>query len=244
MILFPAIDIYNNQAVRLKKGLFDSAKVYNDNPVSQAKIFESNGAKWIHVVDLNGAKDGVIHVLPIIKAIKDETQLSIQFGGGIRDLETIEILLKLGIDRIVLGSFALKEPEKMKSLLTTYQERIVVAVDIRDNYVTYSGWQDQSDMHIFDYLTQLEQIGTKYVMITDISKDGMLEGIDVSMYAHIVKQYPHLNIIASGGITTLSDVKQLNKNNLYGAILGVSLYEQKINLSEAIQCSNEESYPV
>lgn len=244
MRIFPAIDIYNNQAVRLKKGAFESAKVYNDSPLNQAKIFESEGASWIHIVDLNGAKDGLIQVLPMIKSIKEQTQLRIQFGGGIRDLQTIQRLLDAGIDRIVLGSFAIKEPNLLQVLLTTYQDRIVVAVDVRNNYVTYSGWQDQSDIHILDYLSNLERLGTKYVMITDIAKDGMLEGIDTDFYANIVKRYQTLNIIASGGITTLNDVKQLHQSKLYGAILGVSLYEQKINLSEAIQCSNEESYRV
>lgn len=244
MILFPAIDMYKNQVVRLKKGDYQAVTVYHESPVEQAKAFERDGATWVHIVDLEGSKTGVISVLDVLKQIKEETSLKIQFGGGIRDLMTVETLIKLGVDSIVLGSFAVKQQEALNTLCHTYPNHITVAVDVKDDIVYYQGWQEESSYTLHDFLNKMSMIGVKKVMITDIKKDGMLEGLNIAWYQKIKNTYPKLLITASGGVTTLNDIKELSKVDLYGAIVGVSLYEKKIDLKEAIRCLKDVSFLV
>jgi phosphoribosylformimino-5-aminoimidazole carboxamide ribotide isomerase len=244
MILFPAIDIYRNQVVRLKKGDYQAVTVYHDSPVEQAKLFEVDGATWVHIVDLEGSKTGIISVIDVLRQIKDTTSLKIQFGGGIRNSHTVETLIKLGVDSIVLGSFAVKEYEALKTLCFKYPNHMTVAVDVKDDIVYYQGWQEESRYTLFDFLDKMTIIGVKKVMITDIKKDGMLEGLHISWYQKIKNKYPNLHITASGGVTTLNDIKELSKVDLYGAIVGVSLYEKKIDLKEAIRCLKDVSFPV
>lgn len=244
MIIFPAIDMYKNQVVRLKKGDYQAVTVYHESPVEQAKAFERDGATWVHIVDLEGSKTGVISVLDVLKQIKEETSLKIQFGGGIRDSMTVETLIKLGVDSIVLGSFAVKEQESLNTLCHTYPNHITVAVDVKDDIVYYQGWQEESSYTLHDFLNKMSMIGVKKVMITDIKKDGMLEGLNIAWYQKIKNTYPKLLITASGGVTTLNDIKELSKVDLYGAIVGVSLYEKKIDLKEAIRCLKDVSFLV
>jgi phosphoribosylformimino-5-aminoimidazole carboxamide ribotide isomerase len=244
MIIFPAIDIYKNNVVRLKKGDFNHIKIYHDSPLEQARIFEADGAKWVHIVDLEGSKTGAINVIDILKRIKSKTSLNIQFGGGIRDVNTVETLIQLGVDSIVLGSFAVKQQEHLKTLCFKYPNHITVAVDVKDDIVYYQGWQQESNYNIDQFLNQMITLGVKKVMITDIKKDGMLEGLNMNWYQRIKNTYPQLQIIASGGVTRLDDIKQLNEINLFGAIVGVSLYEKKIDLKEAILCLKDASFPV
>lgn len=244
MILFPAIDMYKNQVVRLKKGDYQAVTVYHESPVEQAKAFERDGATWVHIVDLEGSKTGVISVMDVLRQIKEETSLKIQFGGGIRDSMTVETLIKLGVDSIVLGSFAVKEQESLNTLCHTYPNHITVAVDVKDDIVYYQGWQEESSYTLHDFLNKMSMIGVKKVMITDIKKDGMLEGLNIAWYQKIKNTYPKLLITASGGVTTLNDIKELSKVDLYGAIVGVSLYEKKIDLKEAIRCLKDVSFLV
>lgn len=244
MIIFPAIDMYKNQVVRLKKGDYQAVTVYHESPVEQAKAFEREGATWVHIVDLEGSKTGVISVMDVLRQIKEETSLKIQFGGGIRDSMTVETLIKLGVDSIVLGSFAVKEQESLNTLCHTYPNHITVAVDVKDDIVYYQGWQEESSYTLHDFLNKMSMIGVKKVMITDIKKDGMLEGLNIAWYQKIKNTYPKLLITASGGVTTLNDIKELSKVDLYGAIVGVSLYEKKIDLKEAIRCLKDVSFLV
>lgn len=244
MIIFPAIDMYKNQVVRLKKGDYQAVTVYHESPVEQAKAFERDGATWVHIVDLEGSKTGVISVMDVLRQIKEETSLKIQFGGGIRDSMTVETLIKLGVDSIVLGSFAVKEQESLNTLCHTYPNHITVAVDVKDDIVYYQGWQEESSHTLHDFLNKMSMIGVKKVMITDIKKDGMLEGLNIAWYQKIKNTYPKLLITASGGVTTLNDIKELSKVDLYGAIVGVSLYEKKIDLKEAIRCLKDVSFLV
>lgn len=244
MIIFPAIDMYKNQVVRLKKGDYQAVTVYHESPVEQAKAFERDGATWVHIVDLEGSKTGVISVMDVLRQIKEETSLKIQFGGGIRDSMTVETLIKLGVDSIVLGSFAVKEQESLNTLCHTYPNHITVAVDVKDDIVYYQGWQEESSYTLHDFLNKMSMIGVKKVMITDIKKDGMLEGLNIAWYQKIKNTYPKLLITASGGVTTLNDIKELSKVDLYGAIVGVSLYEKKIDLKEAIRCLKDVSFLV
>ncbi len=236
--------MYDQKVVRLKKGDYNALTIYHDDPFEQAREFERDGAKWVHMVDLEGAKTGHITTIDILKKVKKATSLRIQFGGGIRDVKTIYHLLEIGVDHIVLGSFALKQPEVLKTLCETYRDQLVVAVDVKNGYVTYHGWLEQSTYALNDYLVRLIDLGVKKVLITDISKDGMLQGIDISYYKQLKKTYKDLEIIASGGVTTLEDIEGLNQASCDGVIVGVALYEKKFSLKEALSCSNEESFHV
>lgn len=236
MIIYPAIDIYQSKVVRLKQGDFNQVTFYPLSPLEQAKKFEADGATWVHVIDLEGAKEGQSKIKEILISIKEHTTLSIQTGGGIRDIKRVEMLLSLGIDRVVLGSFAIKEPESLRALCLKYANNIVVAVDCKDNFVTLHGWQETSQITLEDYLHTLMNLGVIHVMITDIKKDGMLQGINHRFYESIKTSFPKLKIVASGGVTSMDDIKNLKKTNLDGVIIGVALYENRITLKEAILC--------
>ena len=236
MIIYPAMDLMNQNVVRLKKGDFNSKKIYQENPLIQAKTFLNQGATHLHMVDLDGAKSGNPSHLNVLQAIKKETNLSLQYGGGLRDQNQIIELLELGIDKVVLGSFAMKHPKILKELILKYPNRMVVAVDVKDNQVTYAGWQETSSNTLESYLKTLIELGVTEVLITDISKDGMLEGINVSFYKSLKTKFPSLKITASGGVTSLGDVKALKEAGLDGLIIGVALYEKIFRLEEALSC--------
>jgi phosphoribosylformimino-5-aminoimidazole carboxamide ribotide isomerase len=236
MIIYPAMDLMNQQVVRLKKGEFKSKKIYQTNPVVQAKLFASQGATHLHVVDLDGAKTGIPQHLELVKTIKQETGLVVQYGGGLRSEQTMIALLNEGIDKIVLGSFALTQPSTLQTLIQRYPHRIVVAIDVKENRVTYEGWQKQSELILDDYLITLGQLGVTDVLVTDIAKDGMLQGIDLDLYLRLKQSYPSISITASGGVTTLNEVKRLKAAHLDGLIIGVALYEGVMSLPEVLSC--------
>ncbi len=236
MIIYPAMDLMNQTVVRLKKGDFASKKVYEDNPLTQASWFAFQGATHLHIIDLDGAKSGIPHHVKLLKSIKQQTGLTIQYGGGLRKEQTIIQLLEDGIDKIIVGSFAMMHPEPLSRLVKQYPTRIVVAVDIQDGIVTYAGWQHQSLYTLHAYLTHLVRLGVEEVLVTDIAKDGMLQGLDVSMYAQLKMQYPSLKITASGGLTTLEEVRALKHAHIDGLIAGVALYENKLNLKDILSC--------
>lgn len=236
MIIYPAMDLMNQQVVRLKKGDFTSAKTYQANPLLQAQWFASQGATHLHIIDLDGAKSGIPQHLSLLKTIKQTTGLILQYGGGLREEATIIDLLEAGIDKVVLGSFALKHPYRLKQLLEQYPHRIVVAVDVKEDVVTYQGWQQQSGYPLREYLTTLVSLGVSEVMITDIARDGMLSGIDGAFYQVIKAAFPTMKIIASGGVSSLIDVKTLKQASMDGLIIGVALYEGVFSLKEVLSC--------
>lgn len=236
MIIYPAMDLMDGNVVRLKKGDFKEKVIYENDPVKQAKAFLASGATHIHIIDLDGAKLGSPKNLKVILKIKKETGLFIQVGGGLRDEKKIIALLEAGIDRVILGSFALMFPKETKRLNDTYPNQILIAVDTKDGIVTYHGWQQKSLYTLDTYLEDLQNDGFKDVMVTDISKDGMLEGIDISLYETLSIKYPNLNIIASGGVTSLSDIKAFKKTRVSGVIIGVALYQDIFTLEEALSC--------
>jgi phosphoribosylformimino-5-aminoimidazole carboxamide ribotide isomerase len=236
MIIFPAMDILSNQVVRLKKGDYAQVKVYHVDAVAQAQAFEKQGATWLHVVDLDGARLGTFTLLPLIQSIQASTQLRIQCGGGIRSRETIERLLQSGIDRIVIGSFALTHLDIIESLCQRYAERIVIAVDSHDGKVAYQGWTQTSTLTITNFINQLSLIGVKHIMVTDIRHDGMLTGVDQTLYTSLCQQFPSIHFIASGGVASLDDIRQLKHTSVSGVIIGVALYEQRFSLSEVLSC--------
>lgn len=242
MIIFPAIDLMNGKVVRLKQGDFNTSTIYSNDPVTIAKLYEEVGATWLHVIDLDGAKTGRSQNLSVIQQIKDQTNLKIQVGGGVRSEQAITLLLELGVDRVIVGTMAVKQPTVLKELVETYQERIIVSVDSKNGFVTYSGWQDTTLIPTLGFCLKLQQMGIKTIVYTDIAKDGMMKGPNIEDYQKL-SQATSLNLIASGGVSSIDDVNTLYKMNIYGAIIGKALYLKQIDLKEAISCSQDESSP-
>ncbi len=235
MIILPAIDIKNGKVVRLKQGDFNQETVYSDNPLEIAKQFEKDKAKWLHIVDLDGASLEKNRNIEIIKEIRENTSLSIQTGGGIRSKEDVKKLIDLGIDRVIIGTLAVKNPELLKKIVNKFgSEKILISIDARDGKVATSGWQEESELKVIDFAKKLEQMGIKYILYTDIKRDGMLSGPDVEGLKEL-KENTSLNIIASGGISSLKDIKKLNELSFYGVITGQALYTNQFNLKEAIE---------
>lgn len=232
MLVIPAIDLLNGKVVRLKKGDYNEVTVYNDNPVAEARKFKDAGFSYIHVVDLNGAKEGTFANLDVIRQIMDETGLSIQTGGGIRSYEDGENLLENGIQRIICSSMAVKNTEDWYRLIETYQDRAVLGMDLKDGKMAYGGWLETSDESIKSFLQPMIERGLKTVLSTDISRDGMLSGPNMELYEELQVEFPDLNFIASGGVSNAEDLKQLEALDLYGVVVGRAYYEDRISLEQ------------
>ena len=224
MILFPAIDILDGKCVRLRQGDYAQQSIYHEDPVSMAKQWKDKGAKALHIVDLNGAKEGSLKNLPVIESIIEETGLPIQIGGGIRNMKTVRRLLSLGVKRAILGTAALEDPDFLDEALDAFGEKIAVSIDTNKGFVALQGWLKITNVNGLDFAKILEGKGLQTLIYTDILKDGMLKGPNFSMYQEL-KDHTGLNIIASGGVSTPEDVKALAKMELYGAIVGRALYE-------------------
>lgn len=233
MFLFPAIDIYDGKAVRLIKGDYKRKTVYSDNPVNTAEGFAEKGAAFLHIVDLMGAKTGENVCAPLLKDIFDKTGMFIQIGGGIRTEETANSLIKAGASRIILGTAAILDKKFLSSCLKEHKDKVAVGADIKDGFVAIKGWTETSKTPIDDFLSEMESIGVKTVICTDISKDGMMSGTNLSLYEELSKKYV-LNIIASGGVSSYEDIKRLSEIGVYGAILGKAIYEKKIDIKKAL----------
>lgn len=234
MFIFPAIDLYDKKAVRLFKGDYSKMTVYSDNPLQIAKDFENNGAKFLHTVDLEGAKFGETKNFDVIKSFAENTGLFIQVGGGIRNMATAEKYISSGADRIILGTAAVTNQSFLKEVLKNYGDKIAVGADIKDGYVAINGWEKKSSVNCANFFENMSQLGVKTVICTDISKDGAMMGTNLSLYESLSQKFD-MQIIASGGVSTLSDIQKLSKMNLYGAIVGKAYYEKTISLKEAIE---------
>ena len=234
MLIFPAIDLFDKKAVRLLHGDYNKMTVYSENPLDVAKDFEKQGAKCIHLVDLQGAKDGTTENISVIKQIADNTDLFIEVGGGIRSMEVIDEYLSSGVDRVILGTAALTNPEFLKAAIEKYGEKIAVGVDIKDGKVAIRGWVEVTEISADDFLADLQKKGVKTVICTDISKDGAMQGTNRELYKKMSETL-NINIIASGGVSDLEDIICLRKLSIYGAIIGRAYYIGAINLSEAIE---------
>lgn len=233
MIIFPAIDIKDNKCVRLLQGDFNKVNIYGDNPSVMAKKWEDKGSQFIHIVSLNGARgEGNINDKSI-KEILNTVNIPIQIGGGIRDEKRVKELLDLGVNRVIVGSIAVKNKELLKDLVKKYKEKIVVSIDAKSGKVATEGWEEVSSVDSVELCKELEEIGVKTIVYTDISKDGMMIGPNINIYEKLSKE-TNLDIIASGGVTTMKDVEKLKEMNLYGAIIGKALYENKIELKEVL----------
>ena len=234
MNLFPAIDLYDGCAVRLIKGDYNQMQIYSNDPAAVAKQFEAAGAEYLHVVDLAGARDGSTPNLETIRAIAKNTSLKVEVGGGIRSEEVIRTYLSAGVFRVILGTVAVTDPEFTKEMVSKYGEQIAVGVDIRDGFVAIKGWTETSALSCREFCKSLSEIGVKTIICTDISKDGCLSGTNLPLYRELSKEFS-MNIVASGGVSTLADVQALKEMDLYGAILGKALYTGNIDLAEAVR---------
>ena len=234
MRIFPAIDLYGGKAVRLFKGDYNQMTVYGDDPVAIAKEFEKQGAKYIHVVDLEGAKIGSPAHLHIVKGIADETGLFIETGGGIRTMETVDKYLESGANRVILGTAAVTDETFLKAAIAKHGEKIAVGADIADGKIAIKGWLEKSDYTADAFFAKMQSLGVKTVICTDISKDGAMRGTNLALYKELSEKYS-LDIVASGGVSSLEDVRALAEMQVYGAIIGKAYYIGAIKLAEAIE---------
>lgn len=241
MILFPAIDLKDGKCVRLKQGDFNRLVIYEKSPLEVALDFEKAGCKVLHIVDLDGARTGERKNAAIVKEIVQKTNLEIQLGGGIRSLETITFWLELGIKRVILGTAAIKNIHLVEQAILKYGDRIIVGVDAKNSHVAINGWEESTNLDSFNFCKQLELLGVKTVVYTDISKDGMLCGPNLEAYKKLNDE-TNLNIIASGGVSSIDDLLALSQLNIYGAISGKALYERKFTVEEALKCLQEELF--
>ena len=234
MLILPAIDLYDKKAVRLYKGDYDNMTVYSDNPLEVAHKFQECGATFIHLVDLEGAKLGTTPNLDIVKKIVENTNLDVEIGGGIRDDATVKKYIDIGVRRVILGTAAVTDDSFLRSCVEKYKDRVAVGVDLKDGYVAIKGWTEKSQLTADEFFSHLSEIGVKTVICTDISKDGAMKGTNRELYKELSGKYS-MDIVASGGVSDLEDIKALKEMKLYGAIVGKAYYVGAIDLKEAIE---------
>lgn len=234
MILFPAIDLFDKKAVRLYKGDYQNMTVYSENPIEIARDFEAAWATHIHMVDLEGAKDGTTPNIAVVEQVAQETSLFVEIGGGIRSMETVARYLDAGVSRIILGTAAVNDESFLKEAVAAYPGKIAVGADVKDGFIAIKGWMEKSAVTLDTFLEKMEAIGVKNVICTDISKDGAMKGTNLELYRELSRKYT-LDITASGGVSTLEDVRQLRQMDLYGAIIGKAYYTGAIDLKEALE---------
>ncbi len=234
MIILPAIDMYDKKAVRLFKGDYSQMTVYSDNPVEIALDFKRAGAEFIHLVDLEGAKDGTTPNIDVVESIIKETGLKCEIGGGIRSKEVLERYLKIGVSRVILGTAAVNNRDFLLWAVEKFGDKIAVGADIKDGYVAIKGWLEKSEIGCEDFFSDMENIGVKTIICTDISKDGAMQGTNRELYKSLSEKFS-IDIVASGGVSSIDDITALRKMNLYGAIVGKAYYLKAIDLKEAIE---------
>lgn len=234
MNIFPAIDLYEGKAVRLLKGEYDKMTVYSENPLEIALDFENQGAEFIHIVDLEGAKTGETPNLSTIEHIIKNTKLFTEVGGGIRSMEVIDKYVAAGVNRVILGTAAVKDEAFLKSAVLKYGDKIAVGVDIKDGYVAIKGWTEKSEYTCFDFCEKMEKLGVKTIICTDVSKDGAMEGTNHGLYRELSEKFG-IDITASGGVSSIEDIRRLKALDIYGAIIGKAYYIGAIDLKEAIE---------
>ncbi len=234
MYIFPAIDLYEGKAVRLLRGEYDKMTVYSENPIEIAYEFEEQGATHIHMVDLEGAKNGGTPNLEIVRQVAEKTNLFVEIGGGIRSMEVIDAYIGAGIDRVILGTAAVENKDFVKTAVEKYGEKIAVGADIKDGFVAIKGWTEKSQYTCFEFCELMQSLGVKTLICTDVSKDGAMQGTNRELYRELSQKFD-MQIVASGGVSDMSDVKALAEMDLYGAIIGKAYYTKAISLKEAIE---------
>lgn len=234
MEIFPAIDLVGGKAVRLFKGDYNQMTVYSDNPLDVALDFQQKGAKFIHLVDLEGAKDGTTPNIDVVKQIVENTSLFAEIGGGIRNIKTVEKYLSIGVGRVILGTAAVNDEAFLKEALAKFGDKIAVGIDIKDGFVAIKGWKENSGIDPFEFTEKMQYLGVKYIICTDVSKDGAMKGTNLELYKKLSEKFS-VNITASGGVSSMEDIKALRRMNIYGAIIGKAYYIGAIDLKEAIE---------
>jgi len=234
MIIFPAIDLFDKKAVRLLKGDYNQMTVYSDNPIEIAMDFEKCSCTHIHMVDLEGAKSGTTPNIELVKQIADETNLFVEIGGGIRNIETVDKYLSSGVDRVILGTSAINDEKFLIEAIKKYGDKIAVGADVKDGYIAVKGWIEKSTVTLEEFLDKMQNLGVKNIICTDISKDGAMKGTNLELYKNLSQKYS-LEITASGGVSSIEDIKQLRSMNIYGAIIGKAYYTGAIDLKEALE---------
>ena len=236
MIVFPAIDLYAGKAVRLLRGDYQNMTVYSDNPAEFALDFARRGATHIHIVDLEGAKSGTTPNLGVIAELVKQSGLFAEVGGGIRDMKTVETYLDVGVSRVILGTAAVTDPVFLREALSRYGGKIAVGVDVKDGMVAIRGWTEQSARGAVEFCKELQQLGAANVICTDISKDGAMQGAGYALYEKLLSEVT-IPITASGGVSSIEDVRRLNEMGLYGAIIGKAYYTGAITLEDALEAA-------
>lgn len=234
MLIYPAIDIFSGKAVRLFKGDYEKMTIYSENPEEVALDFLNSGSTHIHLVDLEGAKSGDTPNIETVIKIKKLTGLFCEIGGGIRSMEVIDRYISAGVDRVILGTAAVTNEGFVEKAIEKYGEKIAVGIDIKDGLVAIKGWVETSNINAFEFCEKMQKIGVKTVVCTDISKDGVMQGANHQLYRELSNKFK-LNIIASGGVSSIDDIKKLAQLNLYGAIVGKAYYTGAVNIKEAIE---------
>lgn len=233
MIIFPAIDIYEGKVVRLLKGDYSKMTVYSENVAEKAREIEAEGGEWVHLVDLEGAREGTALNFRYVEEICKKTKLKVEIGGGIRTDETVEKYINAGVGRIILGTKAATDRDFLKKMMDKFGEKIAVGIDAKEERVAVKGWEEVLDKNIFDFIAELKETGIKNIIVTDIAKDGAMSGINAGLYEKLIK-LTAMDITASGGVTSLSDIIRLKEIGVYGAILGRAMYTGNIDLREAL----------
>ena len=236
MILFPAIDLFEKKAVRLYKGDYQNMTVYSENPIEIARDFERKGCTHIHMVDLEGAKDGTTPNISIVEQVAKETSLFVEIGGGIRNMQTVERYLDAGVSRVILGTAAVNDEPFLGAAIAKYADKIAVGADVKDGYIAIKGWLEQSTVTLEDFLQKMEALGVRNIICTDISKDGAMKGTNLALYRQLGEKFK-LDITASGGVSTMEDIRQLRQMDIYGAIIGKAYYTGAIDLAEALEAA-------
>ncbi len=233
MRIIPAIDIINGKCVRLEKGVYSTQKIYNENPLEVAKLFEANGIQYLHLVDLDGAKSNQIINIKILETIATKTELKIDFGGGIKSTESVNQAFNCGANQITAGSIAITNPSLVKDWLQEYgEDKIILGADVKDKKIVTHGWLNESNIHISDLISDFIPQKLQYIICTDVCKDGMLQGSSVKLYEEIKKEFASLKVVVSGGVSSLHELETYKQMQMDGIIIGKALYENKISLKD------------
>lgn len=234
MLIFPAIDLYEGKAVRLYKGDYEQMTVYSDNPIELVEDFVEQGAKYLHLIDLEGAKTGQTQNLELIRDIRALSPLFTQVGGGIRSMDVVDAYLSAGVDRVILGTAAVTDPVFLEDAIKEFGDKIAVGADIKNGYIAISGWTESSGIDAFSFCRRMQDLGVKTLICTDISRDGAMQGTNRNLYRTLTRRH-NMNIIASGGVSTIEDIRALREMEVHGAVIGRAYYTKAIDLREAIE---------
>jgi len=239
MVILPAIDMYDGKAVRLYKGDYQQMTVYDEHPVHTTKKFRETGARWIHLVDLQGARDGGTPNMETALEILNDTGLKAEIGGGIRSMDVIRSYIDAGFSRVILGTAAVTNQDLVAQAAKAYGEKIAVGADIKDGFVAIKGWKETSRYTLDDFCSQMANLGVRTIICTDVSRDGAMNGTNRQMYQQLTAKFPTMNFVASGGVSSLEDVQALKDMGMYGAIIGKAYYTGAIDLKKALQLAGD-----